>query len=162
MMYKYEFDDLATGTVADTLKTMAQVLVADTIGLRVRIRSVSIGPADNAASDENIVVKCKRINDVSAGSAGTAAATVATTAVVKGDTLQPDSPASFKTDYSVEPTTYEPSSYTMAANGRGGFIKEWAPEDAPVVGRDQAFGVLVAPRSTTAVRVSGCIEFESF
>ena len=162
MKYSYEFDDIPTGPTADLLKTFMQIIVADTAGLRCRIRSVALGPADNTASDENVVVKLKRINDVSAGGAGTAGTTISVANVIKKDRLIGDSPASVKLNYSSEPTTYEASGWTIGVNGRGGFIKEWSEEDAPVIGQDQAIGLLVAPRSTIAVRLSGSIEWESF
>lgn len=160
--YKFDFDDVASGAVADTYTTLAALIAADTAGYRARVLSITIGPSDNAPVDKNVAVKLSRIADVSAGGVGTRTA-VAGSAVSKADTESVDSTISAGHTYTAEPTTYEGRAVWQGAfNARGGIIKHWDKEDAPVIQRDQLIGLLVAPRDAAALTLSGTIEYETF
>lgn len=162
MHYSLIFNDLPTGVVADVFTTLASLIVADTTGHRLRVRSLSIGPADDTPPDVNVAVQLARIADVSAGTAGTKTA-VTTGNMAKKDPSNVDSIVSGGRAYSVEPTTYETEPlYQEDINAHGGFIKEWGVDDAPVAGQDMLIAVIAAPRTAAAVRLSGTIEFETF
>jgi len=162
MRYSLTFDDVATGTVADTFTTFAAIIVADTAGHRCRLRSLCIGPSDDAPADLNVGIKLARIADVSGGSAGTGTA-VTTANMGKIDPGTPASLMSGKRDFTAEPTAYETEPlFAMGMNARGGLIKEWSEDGAPVVTQDQLLGLLACPRTTTAVKLSGSLEFEIY
>jgi hypothetical protein len=158
--YKLVFDDQASGAVADTFKTVAALIAADTAGYRCRIRSLQIGPADDTPSDANIAV---RLNCTDNAGAGTPGASISGANIPKTDPDSVDSVISGATGYTVEPTTYATQPlWQMDMNVRGGFIKEWDIESAPVVARNTTLGLLIAPRAASAQNVSGTIEFEVF
>ena len=162
MKFSLPFNDIATGAVADTFKTMAAIIVANTAGHRVRVTSLCCGPSDDAPGDRNIAIQLKRIASIAAGTAGTAGTTLTSAQVPKKETASRDTIVTAKLDYSVAPTTYETYPvFEMEFNDRGGFIKEFG-DDGPVFEKDQLCGILASPRTAAAVRISGNIEFEEF
>jgi hypothetical protein len=164
MKYSTSWSDTASGAVKDTFATIACLTVDDTAGHRIRIRSVAIGPSDDTPGDLNLSVRLGRVADLSAGSAPTGGTAVSKANMPKKDTDGPDSIVAGIIAPTGEPTTYETyPGWELGVNTHGTINKEWAPEDAPVIGRDQLVGVLVAPRSTDApIKSSGTIEFEVF
>lgn len=158
MRYSVPFSDLPSGAVADAYVTLAALVAADTAGYRCRLRSLTVGPADNAPADLNVSVALKRVDDVSAGGAGTATAVTATTK----DSLSRAAVIAGAKGHSVEPTTYGTVLWECDLNLRNSVIKEWGPDDAPVISRDQLLGLLAAPRTAAAARLSGVLEFEEF
>lgn len=162
MRYTLTFSDVATGATADTFKTLAALIVADTAGYRCRIRSIAIGPADDTPQDKSVAIKLARIADVSAGGAGTKTA-VAAGNLGKKDPGAADSIISGGRNYTAEPTAYETEPiWQCDVNCRGGLIKEWSAEDAPIATADMLLGLLAAPRDASAKQLSGTIEFEQF
>jgi len=162
MRYAVHFTDVPSGAVADTFKTIAALIAADTAGYRCRLRSLQVGPADDAPADLNVALQLQRVDDVSAGGAGTANSNP--TPVPK-DSLARAAVISAGEDYvtgGVEPTTYGNPLWQIDINRRNSVIKEWGVEDAPVINRDQLLGLLAAPRTAAAVRLSGALEFEEF
>ena len=162
MFYSLTFNDVATGAAADTFKTLAALIAADTAGHRCRLRALNVGPADDGPSDLNVELKIARIADVSAGGAGT---TTAVTAANMGrpESVQRDGVITGGRNYTVEPTAYETEPlWTHGMNIRGGFFKEWGVEEAPVLETDQILGLLAAPRSAAAIRLSGTLIYEEF
>lgn len=164
MRYALPFDDVETDAIADNLRTLALLTCADTAGSRVQLTGFTIGPAGDAPSDATLLIELKRIGSVTAGSAGTAASSFTASAMPKSDSEAPDSPATGGVDYSAaEPTAYEASPlFVVGVNTRSWFSHAWGVGEGPVVGRDQAIGLLVAPRAAAAQRVSGVLEFEAF
>lgn len=166
MQFSLPFNDIASGASINTFKTLVALLAADTAGLRIRLRSLSIGVSEDTPLDLAVGLQLTRVADISAGGAGTSDTTVATSAIAKKDAESADSPVSGKVDFvtsGVEPTTYESEPlWAIDFNRRGGVIKEWDAENAPVIHRDQLLGLLVAPRTAAAVRLSGVLEFETF
>jgi len=152
------FDDLSTGAVADTFKTMAAVQAADTAGYRCRIRKITVGPAADTPVDRNVAIILQRVDDVSAGGSGTKTAATPT----QKDSLSAAAVCAGGVNYTAEPTVYGTDLFAIEMNLRNSLVMEWTPEDAPIVNRDQLIGLLVAPRSANAESVSGCIEFEEF
>ena len=67
-------------------------------------------------------------------------------------------------NYTVEPTVYEDDPvWQLDINRRMGFIKQWLPEDAPVINDEELLGLLAAPRLTEPLTgLSGSLEFEQF
>ena len=161
---KIPFKDVATGAVADTYKTIAALEIADNQENRYRLTKIVVGPADSTPQDANVSLSIKRINDVSAGGVGTAGTTIAAAAIPMADDKQtPPVDLEGNSNYSAEPTAYEANEqWHGAMNGRGALIENLAPNDAPVVKRDQLLGLLAAPQTAAAMTLSGCLTFESF
>lgn len=157
--YSVPFTDLATGTVANTFFTAASVVVAATLGHRARLRSLSVGPSDDAPADQNLALKISRIADLSAGTAGTTTAQTPNPALSSSPAAQ----AGGNVNYTAEPTAYESVPlWAIDINTRGSVIMQWSADDAPIAAQDQVLALLAAPRSTTAIRFSGCLVFEEF
>jgi len=158
--YKVTFDDFESG-VSDAYKTAVAVIANDDDQARFRITSVTVGPSDNTPPDANLSVVLHRIADVSGGTAGTAAATIASGAIQRANVNSQDPLASAKTEYSAEPTVYESEVlYIMDFNAHAGLPREFDRRNAPVINRDQHIAIRVASRTGTAIRCSGTIEFE--
>lgn len=159
MFYTVPAADVATTGSADTFKTIAAILVADTAGHRARLRRLTIGFADNTPADAQVSFQVKRILDVSAGGAGTS------TAVTPGK-VDPGTPASLVSagkNFTVEPTAYETDPlWTDDLNTRGGVVIEWNEDDAPRVTQDMLLGVLAAPRAAAAQQVTVTMEVEQY
>ena len=159
MRYSVNFNNVSTGAVADTYKTLLALVAADTAGYRFRLRSINLGPGDDAPQDLNVSIKLGRVEDVSAGGAGTG---TAATPLPK-DSLSRAAVITAKTNCTVEPTTYGAvAAFELDLNRRNSFVKEWSSEDAPVFNRDQLAGLLGAPRTAAAAVLSGSMEFEEF
>ena len=47
-------------------------------------------------------------------------------------------------------------------NAHGGAIKFWSEEDAPEIGLDALLGLLAAPRTAAAVKLSGTLTYETW
>jgi len=157
--YVIPFSDVATGAVADTFKTLAAAQAGDTAGYRFRLRRLAVGPADGAPLDKTVSLQLKRIDDVSAGGAGTK---TSVTPEPK-DSLQRAAVCTGGENYTAEPTTYNSERlWEIGLNARASVIKEWDPEDAPVANRDQLIGLLAAPQSADAITLSGSLEIEEF
>lgn len=155
--------DVASNAVQNTYETMAALIAANTAGHRCRLRSLFVGPADDAPVDLQVALKLSRVDAVSGGGAGTAASNPEPQ---PKDSLQLAAVITTGIDYStggVEPTVYNTVALWQGSiNGRGAVNKEWSEADAPVINRDQLLGLLVAPRTAAAVRLDGCLEFEEF
>lgn len=162
MFYSIPFKG-TTGSSAGTFKTMAAFNVPNTAGLRMRVRSVSIGPADTAPNDRNLSVAIRRVASVSSGSAGTPGTAISAANIPKKDTSGPDCIAGGGTIYTVEPATFETNPlWQDDFNDRGGIIKEWDQNGAPRAIHNQLIAVCVAPRTANAAEVSGTIEVEVY
>lgn len=164
LLYTVPFDDVATGAVADTYKTMATIIVPDTTaGHRVRLRKLWLGPADNAPADLNLAIEIARIADFSVGTAGTAGTTITSTNMPKIDPGSVDAIFSAKIDYTAEPTAYEANPVWQGAmNIRAAMSEAFGEDEAPVAIRDQVLGILAAPRTAQAIRISGHALVEVF
>lgn len=164
MIYPVTWDDVATGAVADTYKTVASIIVPDTAGVRARIRSIRIASSDDTPTDKPVRVRIIRIADVSNGTAGTAATSISAANIPKLDPAGPVATFSAKLDYSVEPTTFETDAlWQDAFNDRGGIDKTFCEEDARPSGiADQLLAVQVAPSTAAAIKTSGGINVEVY
>jgi hypothetical protein len=159
MRFIVPFSDVATGAVADTFgKTLAAVRAADTAGYRCRIRRLAVGCSDNAPPDLAIALVLKRVDDVSAGGAGTSTAVTPT----QRDSLSRAAVCTAGKGHTVEPTVYGEPLFQTEMNLRNTIIQEWDAEGAPVANRDQLIGLLAAPRTAVAHNLSGELEFEEF
>jgi len=160
MRYTLTFTDVPTGVVADTFKTIAAIIAANTTGHRARIRSLQVGPADDAPADLQCAMRLERTNNATAGTPGSS---VTAANIAKKDTGALDCLMTGGRNYSAEPTTFETEAqWQLDFNARGGFVKEWEADMAPKFGPNQTLCVRAAPRTTTAVRISGSIEFELY
>ena len=158
--YVLDFAGVATGATADTYKTIAALIAADTLGHRARLRKLTITPASANPVDEVCSVQIKRIADVSGGTPGTKTA-VAAASISKADPETIDSLVSGGINYTVEPTTYETRALWQASfNMRAGLLKTWNEDDGPMICRDQLLGLLAAPEDNSALDLNGSLEFE--
>jgi len=159
--YYLDFDDVASSGTADDELTVAALLVADTAGHRIRIRSLAVGPADNTPSDSTLLVALKRVEDISAGSAGTPQTSVAAADIARQSTDDVATIITGGIDYqTLEPSVYDARAlWMMGFNARGAVVKEWG-DQGPVFEQDQLAGLIVVPRAAAVSRVSGCLEFE--
>lgn len=122
-------------------KTMVAAFTADTAGHRFRVREIGAGNSDVAPADLNIGVALKISTNATAGTAD---------ASPTPEPLDSDSLASIVSggaDYSVEPTVYGDPVFALELHTQASFIKEWAPEDAPICNRNELAGVVVAARA---------------
>ena len=165
MRFKVEFDDISSGAVADTYKTIAAIRAADTAGYRCFVSGLIIGPSEDAPADLNYSARLMRVDDVSAGSAGTAGSSPTPEKV---DSLSRAAVITAGLDYitgGAEPSTYSTTGmFQLPLNRRNSFEGIWPTYDLSpmIVNRDQLAGLLVAPRTAAAVAVSGVIEFTEF
>ena len=160
MFFTVNFDDVATSATINTFRTMVALIAADTLGFRCRLRKLMLGPSDDAPADLNLAVQLKRVDDVSAGGAGTAASNPV---AVPHDSLSRAAVITTGEDYvGVEPTTYGLPLAQFELNRRNTIIVEWDADTAPVIGRDQLLGLLAAPRTAAAANLSGSLTFEEF
>ena len=154
--YSVALNNWASGAVADTFATAIGLKAADTTGHRGRLRSLFVGPADDAPVDLNVCVKINRADNSIDGTS-----TAETPA--KRDSLSIASVMTGGVNYTVEPTVYETNELWAADfNRRGGILKEWSPEDAPSWGPDQTLGILAAPRTASAATLTITIEWEEY
>lgn len=158
MRYRLTFNDLALSSSADAFKTLLGIVAANTAGYRGRLCAFVIGHSDDAPVDENACVRINRTSNAGAGTPG------ATPTPAKVD---PNSRASIMTagrDYSAEPTTYETEPLVnVDFNLRAGFAwKESDPDKMIKFGINQTLGLLAAPRTANARRVSGWLEYEEY
>lgn len=153
--YALTFSDVASGAVADTFKTFLGIIAGATAGHRGRLVSLELGPADATAQDINYSARINRTDQSTAGTAG------ASPTPAKVD---PNAEASVMTagrDYSAEPTAFETEPiWEVGLNSRGSFFKEWLPSDAPRWGPSETLALLIAPRTGTAVNLSGTLIWE--
>lgn len=164
MIYTAYFENISSGAVADTPKTLIALRAADTLGYRFRILSVYVGPADDTAADLNVELQLKRVDDVSTGSAGTPNATPTP---VPQDSLTMASVITCGTDYvtgGAEPATYTNPVWGIAMNRRNSFPDVLHENDprVPVANRDQLIGLLATPRTGAAAVLSGYITYKEF
>ena len=162
--YSVSWSDVASGAVADAYVTQAAMRVAATTGLRARLIGFGIGMSDNSPTDKPLSCRINRIDDVSAGGAGTRT-TIAVGAVFKwGSSRQPNSPATGEITYTGEPTAYIASPNwgpVWEINDRGLIMLpgSFSPIDCE---EDQIVGLLLAPRNAVAIRTSGFLMWEMF
>jgi len=158
--YKATFQDWETSAVADDYETAISIIVADTAGHRVRLRSLQVGQSDDSPTDENYSVRITRADRTGDGTAGS---TIAAANVPKVDPSSLDCIATVGLAYTVEPSTLDTEeSWAIECNSRGGFIKEWEPDMAIIANQDTILCVQIAPRAAAAIQLSGTIEFETF
>lgn len=158
--YTLAFSNIDTGGTADAYKTIAALIASATAGYKARLRRLVVTPADDSPADANINVRINRIDDVSAGGAGTA---TAVTAANMGRPLsdQRDGVITGARNYTAEPTAYNTEPLWQASfNSRGGLTYEWGIDDAPVINNDQLLGLLASPTASAARTLSGCMTFE--
>ena len=157
------FNDIASGVVAQTYKTLAAIVAAATAGHRAALLAVNIGCSDNSPVDESFNLQVQRVEDVSAGGAGTTTA-VSAAQMARPDSYEVDGNITGGHTYTAEPTTYDATYplFNHEFNTRGGFFKEWSFESAPKIDNDQLIGILITPRVATARNFSGSLTFQEY
>jgi len=142
---------------------MGAIQTDNAAGSRIRLREIDIGPSDDTPVDVNVALQLKRIKDVSVGGAGTATTVAKTESHVHRDDQSQDAPAVGKHSYTSEPTVYETEVIWQAEiNAHGGVQKYWDEDEAPEIGMDALLGLLAAPRTAAAVRLSGTLTYETW
>jgi hypothetical protein len=147
MRYNISATNVATSAVADTVKTMLMVRAADTLGHRCKLLALIVGPADAAPADANFGIGIKRVNDVSAGGAGTFTAVTPSPA----DDLSRAAVVTGGHTATVEPTTYETTWLwgPVGLNSRNS-LSQWLGDLDLVVNRDALAGVIMWPEAAAA------------
>jgi hypothetical protein len=126
--FSIHLDNVATNGVIDVYRTMLGMFASDVAGNRFKLRAIAIGGSEDAPVDLAIGIQVARIDDVSAGGAGTSTAITP----LPLDSLSKASCITAGHTYTVEPTAYAAVKlFQMDMNLRNSFIKEWSPEDAP-------------------------------
>jgi len=156
------YSDIVIAAAKDTYVTCIGIIVPATQGYGARLRGFTVGMADETAQDIQMSVKINRIDDVSAGSAGTPGTTIAAANLARPYSYQGNGLLTVGVNYvGAEPSTYNTNAnFLMDFNSRGGYSHYFQEYDAPFVGEDQILALLVAPRVATAAQVSGTIIFE--
>jgi len=159
--YSMTWDNIASGAVADTYRTVAALIVPDTAGNRFRLLSLAVGFSDDSPVDLHAGVMINRTDGTANGTAGSS---ITGANMPKKDPDSVDSIITGGLNYSGgEPTEYEDEEiWGIGLYGKSGFIKEWSELDAPIVTQDLVLGVLVCPRTAAAVTTTGSMEFEVF
>jgi len=161
-VYSLTFNDVDSGAVADTFKTMAALIVPDTAGNRFRLLGFNLGCAENSPVDEIMAVKLHRIADVSAGTAGTAGSTVSAANMAKFDPGSVASIISGKLNYSAEPTAYETEPLWFGEFNLRGVLQWQFLDKPPIFTQDSHLGLLASPRTATARKLTGTLIYEVF
>lgn len=164
MLYTLTAQDVATGAVADTFKSMLALLAAATAGHRGRLLKLDIGPSSDAAADRNFGVRVARSNRTTDGTD----TTVTSANLGKCDPHSRDSIMTGGRDYTVEPTTLETEDlWAGDFNGRGGLLQVWDKDEAPswgdrATGNGQSLLVLMAPRTDAADSFTITVTWEEY
>ncbi len=157
--FSIHLDNVATNAVADTYRTMLGMFASDVAGNRFKLRAIAIGGSEDAPQDLALGIQVARIDDVSAGGAGTSTAITPE----QFDSLSKASAITAGHTYTAEPTAYNTVKlFQMDINLRNSIRIEWPEEDAPVANRDQLIGILCCPRTGAARTLSLSAEFEEF
>lgn len=160
MRYSLPFDNITTLASADTLKTLALIRVANTVGHRFRLRAVTGSFADDVPQDNNIHL---RIHRVAYGTAGTAGSTVTAANMPKKDPGSIDCLMTGELNFSAEPTTFDNQGiWVIDMNDRGEFHREWDEDQAPRFIANSGCAFRAAPREAVASILTGCMEFELY
>jgi hypothetical protein len=163
LFYYVNVKNVLTGAVADTYKTMIAVIVDATLGHRFRLRKAWGGCSEDSPPDLQIAVDVGRIEDFSAGGVGSGSTLVDKPNIARRETAGPQSDMQARTVYTGEPTTYDVEAlFALEFNGRGGFVKEWSPDEAPVFVNDQVMGLRFAPRTAVARTITAGVIFETW
>ena len=160
MFYSLTIEDVATGADADTFTTMLALKAANTTGHRGKLRRLVVGPSDDTPADLNLSVQ---VNKTGNTANGTGTDNVASANLPKADPAQRNSIMTGYYSYDTEPTTYDTEApWRMDFNRRGGLIENWTHEEAPSWGPDETLGILLAPRTAAAARVTITLIWEEF
>lgn len=138
----------ATGSSANTFKTMLAIICANTAGHRGELRWISIGGGGGAPQDYQARLRINRTSNAGAGTPGSSPTPAK---------MDPNSLASILTAgdlYSAEPTTYETVPlYEVGFNSRGGHSFSWPVGRGIKFGINQTLGILVAPSEAAAINL---------
>jgi len=160
MHYRIKVDSLATGTSANTYKTILGLKLPDTAGYRARLRRLIVGGGGAAAEDLQVSLRLRRTGNTADGTS--TAVNVNTIGKADGDSVASRISAIGK-NYTAEPTTYETGAVAGGTiNTRATLILEWSPDDAPVWGPNQTLGLEAAPGSASAAHLEATAEWEEF
>lgn len=156
------YSDIVIAAAKDTYVTCAAIIVPATQGYGARLRGFTVGMADETAQDIQMSVIVNRINDVSAGSAGTPGTTISAANLARPYSYENDGNLTVGLNYvGAEPSTFLTYPlFMMDFNSRGGYSHYFQDFDTPYAGEDQILAIRVAPRVATAAQVSGTIIFE--
>jgi len=150
MHYSVPFEDVASGAVVGTFKSLASVIAG--AGKRAKIRAIRVGFGGEAADDINMTLQLIRGTTDGTGSAVTP---------VQRDMLSAAAGCTAKKNYSVECADLESLPVCeFGLNSRGTAFLEWGPQEAPVVNASKCIFLRATPGAATARKMSGVIEFE--
>lgn len=159
MRYTIPFENISTGAVADTFKTLVS-LIMPTAGAtcRAAIVGIRLAGGDAAPTDLTLVARFRRV--LTGSGKGTAGTTITAANIPKKDNLSQDAPFTAGTNYSAEPTYEAKTLWEMAFNSRTGVMEAFGRENEIIGNYDQVIGLEVAPRTASARVLSGSIDVE--
>ncbi len=155
MIYTVPFELVATSVTKDADKTICAIRAADTLGHQCRLIRLGVSCGNDTPVDRAVRVALLRVDDVSAGGAGTSTAVTP----IPADSLSAAALITAGKNFTVEPTTYGIANYLNEINLRNTIDQIWTPDDGIIVRRDQLLGVVCAPRQAVAEEISGFMEF---
>lgn len=159
MRYTIPFENLSTGAVADTFKTMAALIMPTAGGTaRAAITGIRVACGDATPTDLTLVCRIRRV--LSGSGKGTAGASITAANMPKKDNLSQDAPFTAGTNYTVEPTYDAKTLWEFTMNTRSGCIEQLPPNLEIIGNYDQVLGLEIAPRSAAARVVSGSLDIE--
>lgn len=161
MIYTVPFPAVTISAVANTFKTVVEIIVPATA--RCSIVRVCVGPADATPLDMNVVVKLNR----NSGALGTGGTAIAAANIPKSDPAGRDALCSARIAPGGEPATYETyGEMILGYNDRGGIDHPFMSEDQEpkaVGGATVSFGLQATSMIAGTARVlSGYVAFREY
>jgi len=159
------FEDLASDTTDESYISVVGIKMADTVGHRLRLRSIVISGYPDGASpvDKQINLRLARSDNTSDG---TATAQNVNTIAKKDPDSVASNVAALKTNYTAEPTTIDTDKLPLGTlNTRGTLVKEWTdPDEMPRITRDQTLLLQVEKNdgAASAILINADIEWEEY
>lgn len=147
--------EVASGATAGTFKTILGVKFP--AASRQRLRALAVGPGGEAAQDINVSIRVTTADQTGDGTS------TAVTVKQKDAQARATSASAAGKNFTAEPTNVAATHHLeVGLNSRGSLIKEWNPEEAPVIPASTTVIVQVTPGTATAVKMSYTLEWEEF
>ena len=159
-LFQTKVDSIATGSTANTYKTLLGLKFADTAGHRGRLRRLIVSGGGGAPQDLQCSIKLRRSDNTGDG----------TSTSVNTNTISKKDPASVASNvsaigknFTAEPTTIDTDILGGGSfNCRGVLELAFTEEEAPVWGKNETLLVQGAPGQATAATLEIFAVWEEF